>query len=73
MLLRSFAFVAVALTLLVAVVHARDDRHPLLIDAGSTVIEQPDGPPIAIPDPYARFAPCPVTPQNFPMPQERTT
>lgn len=70
--LRAIAFVGVLLLVYLVVVHWGDDRHPLMVDARSSVTTPlPGEVPLAIPDPNALFAPCPMMPRNVPTVQKR--
>lgn len=64
-LVAALIVIALALCGLWSVIHWNDDPNPLLIDAAAIVTTPlPGETPIAIPDPNALFAPCPMTPRN---------
>lgn len=72
-LVAALCFAALCLLCYLSLVHWGDDRHPLAIDAAVIVTTPPPGEdPLAIPDPNALYAPCPLMPRNVPTVQRRT-
>lgn len=62
-----------AVAALIALVGRSEPPIPLLIDAAFVVPTPPEGTePIAIPDPNALYAPCPMTPRNLLALRKRT-
>lgn len=57
------ALIFLAAIIAVLLLINRHDPHPLMIDAAAT-IEVENGPSIAVPDPNALYAPCPLSPRN---------